>query len=284
MIVYLNGAWLDSAAASIPIDDRGLLYADGVFETARLVHGQYFRLEQHLDRLAESAAQLRLTIPSADKLRRIFVEIAERNQLREASLRITVTRGRGGRGLDTRGAGPATVVVTIAPIADDWRERASRGWSLVTAQTRRPAPSSVPAQLKALGRVYSILAHLEAEAAQADDALLLTADGHIAEGPTWNFFWRKGKTVRTGALEGGILEGVTRGILLHLAREAGYQTEEGLWPPSDLTDADEAFASMTSSGVVPIRSLDGRAFPSDDCAATLQSRYWQFVEAELALV
>jgi len=282
MIVYLNGAWLDARDAHIPIDDRGFTLADGVFETARLVHGKYFRLEQHLDRLSESAAQLRIALPSQAELRAIIEEIAQRNNLREASLRITVTRGRGGRGLDTRGAGPPTIVVTVAPIHDDWRERAARGWTLVTARTRRPAPASVPAQLKALGRVYAILAHLEAEAAGTDDVLLLTADGAVAEGPTWNFFWRKGKTIRTGRLDAGILEGVTRGILLQLAGELGYQTEEGLWPSEDLRDADEAFATMTSVGVVPVRSLDGRAFPSDDCATALQSRYWQFVEAELA--
>ena len=282
MLVYLNGAWVESDQACISIHDRGFLLADGVFETTRLVNGKYFRLEQHLQRLRESARQLRLEMPGPDTLAGLLSEIAARNQLTEASARITVTRGRGGRGLDTRGAGPPTLLVTIAAIAADWRERAAVGWHLVTATARRPAPASVPSQLKALGRVYSILAHLEAEAVGADDALLLTADGAVAEGPTWNFFWRKGRTIRTAALEGGILDGVTRGILLPLAARLGYETEEGLWPPAVLPDADEAFASMTSVGVVPIRSLDGRAFLADDCSAALQSAYWQFVEAELA--
>jgi branched-chain amino acid aminotransferase len=173
------------------------------------------------------------------------------------------------------------VLVTLSPIAADWRVHAAHGWHLITAKTRRPSPSSVPAQLKALGRVYSILARLEAEAAGADDALLLTADGAVAEGPTWNFFWVKDRTIRTGALEGGILEGITRGIILQLAEQAGYETEEGLWPPSDLEDADEAFASMTSLGLVPIRSLDGHAFPSDDVARLLQREYWNFVQRSL---
>ena len=280
MIVYLNGAWLDANDAKIPIDDRGFLLADGVFETARLTNGRYFRLHHHLDRLAESARLLRLTIPDHETLTGIADEIAKRNELQHASLRITITRGRGGRGLDTRGAGPPTVLATIAPVAADWRERAARGWSLVVAQTRRPSPLSVPSQIKALGRVYAILAHLEAEAAGADDALLLTADGAVAEGPTWNFFWRKGRVIRTAALEGGVLEGVTRRIILHLAEAEGYQIEEGLWPPEDLLDADEAFASMTSSGVVPVRSLDGRPFAADDCSAVLQRKYWEFVESD----
>jgi branched-chain amino acid aminotransferase len=281
MIVYLNGDWLEANDAKIAIDDRGFLLADGVFETARLTRGRFFRLDHHLDRLAESARQLRLPIPAHETLAAIAREIAERNSLSEASLRITITRGRGGRGLDTRGAGPPTLLVTIAPVAEDWQERAARGWSLIVAKTRRPSTLSVPSQIKALGRVYAILAHLEAEDAQADDALLLTADGQIAEGPTWNFFWRKGNIVRTAALEGGVLEGVTRRIVLHLAEVEGYQTGEGLWGPEDLLDADEAFASMTSVGIVPVRSLDGRPFGADDCSSRLQRKYWEFVESEV---
>ncbi|HUP88609.1 MAG TPA: aminotransferase class IV [Longimicrobiales bacterium] len=280
MIVYLNGSWLNDDVASIPINDRGFLLADGVFETARLVGGKYFRLKQHLDRLRESAAQLQLMVPSDHELIRIFHEIAMRNALREASLRITITRGSGGRGLDTKGAGPQTVLVTMAPMAADWPERAQLGWTLVTAKTRRPSPESVPAQLKALGRAYSILAHLEAEAAGADDALLLSADGFIAEGPTWNFFWRRGMTIRTAALDLGVLEGVTRSILLSLAAERGYKIEEGRWAREELDGADEAFASMTSTGVVPIRSLDGKPFPADDCSTALQQAYWDFVMSE----
>ncbi|MGQ0813128.1 MAG: aminotransferase class IV [Gemmatimonadota bacterium] len=280
MIVYLNGQWIDHEHARISIDDRGFLLADGVFETARLVRGKYFRLEKHLDRLAESARQLRLETPAPNALRSIALELAERNQLSDASLRITITRGSGGRGLDTRGAGPPTIVVTLARMAADWHERAARGWTLVVANTRRPPATSVPTQLKAIGRVYALLAHLEAEAAGADDALLLSADGAVAEGPTWNFFWRKGRVIRTAALEAGVLEGVTRGIILDLAREAGYETDEGLWFPADVLEADEAFASMTSLGIVPVRSLDGRALPADDCAIRLQRNYWQFVETE----
>lgn len=278
MIVYLNGQWMDANEARISISDRGFLLADGIFETARLVHGRYFRLQQHLDRLRESAHHLKLAVPEDAELEQLFAEIARRNHAAEGSLRITITRGPGGRGLDTRSAGPATILITLSEVASDWREKAAQGWHLITARTRRPAPDSVPSQLKALGRVYAILAHLEAEEAAADDALLLTADGHVAEGPTWNFFWRKQRVLRTAALSGGVLEGVTRGIVLQLAREDGLTIEEGLWPPADVFEADEAFASMTSLGVVTVRSLDGHVFSADDCAIRLQDRYWALVE------
>ncbi|HEX6063418.1 MAG TPA: aminotransferase class IV [Longimicrobiales bacterium] len=280
MIVYLNGAWLPQENACIPITDRGFLFSDGVFETARLHSGKFFRLHQHLDRFQQSARALELAAPPSDELALLAREAAERNRLAEASLRITLTRGSGGAGLKTRGAGRPTLLVTISAIAPDWEARAAQGWSLVTANTLRPSPDSVPAQLKALGRVYAILAALEAERAGVDDALLLTAERKIAEGPTWNFFWRKGRVLRTASLAGGILEGVTRSIIIEIARRAGYQVEEGLWPRAELDTAEEAFATMTSLGVVPIRAIDGRALATD-CAPQFQRRYWDLVGAEL---
>jgi branched-chain amino acid aminotransferase len=281
VIVYLNGEWVSQEAACIPITDRGFLFSDGVFETARVHLGKYFRLTQHLERLHQSARTLKLQPPPHELLVHIAEEIVDRNHITEGSLRMTVTRGSGGSGLKTHGVHDPILLVTIAPIAEGWEERAAAGWSVITAQTLRPAPESVPAQLKALGRAYAILASLEAEQAGADDALLLTANREIAEGPTWNFFWRKGRIVRTAALEGGILEGVTRRIIIDIARREGFSVEEGLWPRSDLDDADEAFATMTSQGVVPIRTLDGRALPASDCAAQFQHRYWKLVAAEL---
>ncbi len=280
MIVYLNGEWMPHEAARIPISDRGFLFSDGVFETARLHQGKYFRLQQHLARFQESARTLALDAPTTPELAQLAHEIAARNQLVEGSLRVTLTRGSGGAGLKTRGAGPPTLLITMSSVAPDWHERAARGWTLVTADTLRPAPHPVPAHLNALGRVYAILATLETDRAGVDDALLLTARREIAEGPTWNFFWRKGNTIRTAALAGGILEGVTRSILIDIARAQGFQVEEGLWPRAELDDAEAAFATMTSQGVVPIRSLDGRVF-SADCAPQFQREYWKLVDAEL---
>ena len=272
MTVYLNGDWLPAAEARIPITDRGFLFSDGVFETARVHQGKFFRLRQHLERLERSARTMMLPLPGLPELEDVAHEILRRNPLADASLRITCTRGSGST---------PTVLVTLTALPDDWRERAAQGWSLITARTLRPSPRSVPAHLKALGRTYAILAAHEGQAAGVDDVLLLTAKEEIAEGPTWNFFWRKGQTVRTAALEGGILEGVTRGIIMNIARQAGFHVEEGLWPRADLDHADEAFATMTSRGVVPIRSLDGKPLAATDCASDFQTGYWMLVSQEL---
>lgn len=281
-IVYLNGEWLGADAARISVFDRGFLLGDGVFETGRLHLGRYFRLEQHLQRLARSAALLRLPIPPINELSDVAQQLVERNGFSDAGLRITITRGPGGRGLSRAGAGPPTIVATLSRIADDWQARAARGWRIRTASVRRPAADSTPPQLKGLGRTYALLAHYEAEDAGFDDALLLSADGLIAEGPTWNLFWRAGKTVFTAALDAGVLEGVTRSIVMDLVRRAGYDTEEGLYSRDLLDQADEIFATMTSNGIVPITQLDERVLPAPTVAARLQSDYWQLVRSELS--
>ncbi|MGH7460884.1 MAG: aminotransferase class IV [Longimicrobiales bacterium] len=280
-IVYLNGDWLEAEEARIPISDRGFLLGDGVFETARLHQGRYFRLTEHLNRLAASAEFLRLNVPAPGELVRVAEELARANQASEASLRITVTRGSGGRGLGRRGAGPPTVLAVLNTLPEDWIDRAARGWTLRTSSFRRPPATSVPAQLKGLGRAYALLAHFEAEDAGFDDALLLSSDGYVAEGPTWNLFWCAGSTLFTPSLESGILAGVTRALIVDLARRAGLSVEEGLFNRERLDGADEVFATMTSNGIVPVRRLDARSLPSGPIAAQLQMAYWEQVQQEL---
>ena len=280
-VVYLNGDWLPSDQARIPISDRGFLFGDGVFETARVHRGKYFRLKQHLARLENSARIFRLETPPIDRLTDIAEELVTRNGFEAASLRITLTRGSGGKGLARSGAGPQTLIATLSPTVADWKERAARGWRIAVSSVRRPDVRSVPAELKGLGRAYALLAHFEAEDAGFDDALLLSAEGYIAEGPTWNVFWRKGGTVFTPSLETGILEGVTRSIMMQLAEQAGFAVEEGRYHADVLGDADEIFATMTSNGVVPFSRLDGRSLSDRTVASRLQSDYWSLVDAEL---
>lgn len=281
-IVYLNGQYIDAEQATVPIGDRGLLFGDGVFETARLHRGRFFRFRQHLDRLAGSARIMRLDPPDPDAIERIGYELASRNGIDEGGLRITITRGSGGRGLGRKGVGTPTIFAVLNPIAPGWRERAAAGWTICTSAFRRPANNSIPPELKGLGRPYALLAHFAAEDAGCDDALLLSSDDFIAEGPTWNVFWRIGSIVYTPALDTGILEGVTRRIIMDLAQQAGFGVEEGRYARSELDHADEIFATMTSSGVVPFSALDGRtlALGRDTTAARLQDLYWRLVEKE----
>jgi branched-chain amino acid aminotransferase len=271
MLAFVNGRFLPAREATIPIADRGFLLGDAVFETARLHQRRYFRLEAHLERLAASAAMLRIPLPPAGEIAGIAHELARRNDAVEASFRVTATRA---------GAAPAALVATLQPLPDDWRERARLGWRVATAGVRRPPDSAVPARLKSVGRPYALLARLEAADAGVDDALLLTTDGFVAEGPTWNVAWIREGTLFTPATELGVLPGITRGILLELAAQAGLRSEEIAAPRAALDDADEILASMTSLGIVPIRELDGRPLGTAT-ALRLHDLYWQFVGHEL---
>ena len=272
MIAYLNGAWIEEDLAVVPVRDRGFLHADGVFETALLYRGNYFHLDAHLERLAASAALLGVTLPPLPDLARVAREIATRNGLDEGSLRITVTAGSGDRA--------GTQLVTLSPRDRAWIDKAERGWSIITAATTRPSVDAVPAQLKALGRTYALLARREAQSAGVDDVLLLTDSGMICEGPAWNIFWRTGDAVFTPALELGVLAGITRSVLMDEARRFGYEVHEGAFPRVVLDDADEIFATMTSVGLARFRSLDGRMMPLETPAADrLYERYWAEVAA-----
>jgi branched-chain amino acid aminotransferase len=268
VIVYLNGQFIAEDSAHISIDDPGFLAADGVFETALLHDGGLLHLGAHLRRFRESATQMRLPSPSQEQLDAAVRELVRRNGLRNANIRITLTRG----------AGAPTILMTARPPRPDWTERARRGWHVITASTRRPSTAAIPAQLKALGRTYALLARHEAAEAGVDDALLLTDAGHVCEGPSWNVFWRRGRTLRTPSLDLGVLSGITRTTIADLAPRAGYELEEGAWERAELDDAEEILATMTSVGVVAFRSLDRRPLPSDTPAAdALRPLYQQAV-------
>ncbi|MEJ2503781.1 MAG: aminotransferase class IV, partial [Gemmatimonadota bacterium] len=184
-------------------------------------------------------------------------------------------------GAGTAGGAAPRLVVTLRPLPDDWRERARRGWSCMTASVRHPPPSVMPPALKGQGRVFSLLAALEAEAAGCDQALLLSTEGHVTEGATWNVFWRRGEVVRTPAASTGLLAGVTRTLVLELVPDAGFRPETGAWDRAELDDADEVFATMTSLGLVPLRTLDGRELTGPRTALERLTRlYWDRVREE----
>lgn len=275
MIAWVRDGLIEEDDARISIHDAGLLQADGVFETALLHEGGFFRLRAHLRRLAASAAIMRLPCPDADRLEFIAREVVRANQLSNASLRITLTRG-------DREHGPGLIVAARLPDGD-WIRRAREGWRLVTAATTRPDVSSIPAELKALGRTYAILARHEAADAGVDDALLLTGRGMVCEGPSWNVFWRVGTALYTPALEVGVLSGVTRSLVIQLAESEGIPVCQGAYPRADLDGADEIFATMTSVGIVSIRELDGRVLPTaPEYAPLILPLYAEVLDRECA--
>ncbi len=274
MIAYANGRWVEAAAPAVPVGDAGFLGGHAVFETVRVYDARTFRLHVHLGRLAESARALAVPLPPAEDLARLVREAVARNDARQAVVRVVATPGA-----PAARAGALYIAVEVLP--PDWRERARAGWRVVTSEVRHPDPGAVPPQIKTPGRLHGLLARLRARAAGADDALLLDRAGRVTEGPSWNVFWRAGDRLRTPGLEAGVLAGVTRAAVLDLAGAAGYVAEEGGWERAELDAADEVFATMTSLGVVPIRSLDGRELPAPGAAALkLAELYWRRVGEE----
>jgi branched-chain amino acid aminotransferase len=273
LTAWVDGRWVPADEGLVPIHDRGFLYGDGVYDTCRLHRGRWLWFDEHAARLHASAAILGIEPPPMDALRRIADGLADRNPgVGEAVARMTVTRGSAE---DAPEGDAARLVMTLRPLPEDWQDRARRGWSCITADVRHPPAAVMPPRLKGQGRVFSLLARLEARRAGCDQALLLSLDGHVTEGASWNVFWRTGGAVRTPAESTGLLPGVTRARVMELVEDAGLTLETGVWDRAELDRADEIFGTMTSLGIVPIHSLEGRDLPeSGRVAGTLASLFW----------
>ena len=281
MKVYLNGNYLEEAEAAVPVDDRGFLFGDGLYESIRIYRGGLFRFEEHWERLGKGAAALRIEAPKRDALRDIARRLAAMNDVSDGTVRVTLTRGRGGHSLRTVGSGPPTLLVTVRPIAPERMARAAAGFTAIIAEARR-SQVGLPSSIKSANRLEAILARLEADEAGVDEAILLSADGYVAEGTTSNVFWRKGARLLTPELALGILPGVTRMAVLDVCADLGITVEQGRWPLSELMSAPEVFLTMSSSGPVRVTELDSRPVPAPEDAIfpRVRDAYWLLVARE----
>ena len=251
-VVWLNGTLLPEDEARISPFDRGFLLGDAVFETMRTYGGRPFRVDEHLARLRRSCEAARLPYP--EDAREALDAALRANGLADAALRVTVSRGPGGRGASPRGAGPATVLVTAVPVEprpDVWE----RGLRL--AMSRRPRPAGVDPGVKTTNYLANVLAKAEAEDAGADDALFVDADGLAVEATQANVFAVLRGALVTPPLSSGCLPGVTRAALLDLAPHAGLRAEERGLARAALHEADEVFLSASVLEVAPVVALDG---------------------------
>jgi branched-chain amino acid aminotransferase len=259
--IWMNGRIVDAAEARVSIFDHGLLYGDGVFEGIRFYGGRSFRLAAHLARLERSAAAIELALPfSREALRGAIGAVVTRTGAADGYLRLLVTRGEGDLGLDPRSCTRPTTIVAAAPLRVF--EHAEAGVSVIVASTRQAPADVMDARIKSLNYVNRLLARLEAVRAGADEAFMLNARGHLAEGTTDNVFLVRGGILLTPPASDGALEGITREAVLELAQELGVPAREASLGTYDLRAAEEAFLVGTGAGLVPIRAIDGRAVPS----------------------
>lgn len=258
MWVYLNDKFVPQEEAVVSVFDHGFLYGDGVYETLRAYRGRVFHLAEHLARLERSASRIQLTLPvSRGRLTDLVRESLLRNQLQEVYIRITVSRGAGEIGLDPALCKSPTLVIIAKPFQPYPESLYADGVSVIIAKTRRNLPEALPPQVKSLNFLNNILAKMEAKAAGAHEALMLNHLGDVTEGTTSNVFAVREGRLLTPSVESGILEGITRRLVLQLASELGIPAEETRLTVDDLLRADECFLTNTTQEVLPVTRVNG---------------------------
>ena len=257
--IWIDGKYYDRDTAVVSVFDHGLLYGDGVFEGIRAYNGRFFRLDVHLDRLYGSAKAIWLEIPmERSEMGAMLTEALVRSRMRDAYIRLVITRGKGDLGLDPRKCARPTVICIVDTIRLWPQECYERGLVCVTAATPISHKESLSPRIKSLNYLAHILAKIEGIAASVDEVIMLDSAGYVAEASGMNLFALADHTLRTPPPYSGILRGVTRDAVLELAREAGYATEELPQNRYDLYTADEVFLTGTAAEVVGVTRLDGR--------------------------
>jgi branched-chain amino acid aminotransferase len=260
--VYINGKLFDKDDAKISVYDHGLLYGDGVFEGIRIYNGKVFRHDEHLARLYESAKHIALEIPLAvGDMKKAVEDTVRANGLTEGYIRLVVTRGPGTLGLDPRSCKP-NVIVIADTISLYPRELYESGLKIVTASLIRNHPNALNPRIKSLNYLNNILAKIEAIRAGCLEALMLNHKGEVAECTGDNVFAIKHGVIRTPPTDAGILEGVTRNVVMELARGAGIPLVEATLTRHDIYAADECFLTGTAAEVIAVTECDGRVIGS----------------------
>ncbi len=263
MKIFLNDKLVDRDQAVVSVFDHGLLYGDGVFEGIRSYQGVVFKLDEHLDRLYESAHTLMLQIPMTKaELSAAVITTLKANKLMDSYIRLVVTRGVGDLGLDPRKCAKATLFIIADKIKLYSQEYYDNGLKLATVPTVRNHPESLNPQLKTLNYLNNILAKIEATNAGVDEAVLLNTQGYVTECTAENVFRVKGKHIMTPPPYVGILKGITRDTVIDLAREAGYDVVEEVFTRHELYTADEVFLTGTAVEIVSAVKIDNRVIGS----------------------
>jgi len=255
--IYIDGAFYPENEAKISVFDHGLLYGDGIFEGIRFYNGHVFKLEEHIDRLYDSARAIALTIPlSKAEMTEATLESCRQNELRDGYIRLVVTRGVGDLGLNPKNCPRATVIIIAASIKLYPEELYRNGLSVVTCATRRMTPGALSPAIKSLNYLNNILAKIEA--GDAGEGLMLNEQGYVAECTGDNIFIFKNGSLLTPPISAGALGGITRSVVLEIAREFGMPASETNLTRYDLYTADEFFLTGTAAEIIPVVNLDAR--------------------------
>jgi branched-chain amino acid aminotransferase len=257
MLIYLDGHFVAQEQALVSVFDHGFLYGDGIYETMRAYGGNLFLLKKHLRRLKCSADAISLKLPlSLGAIGEALNESLTVNKLQEAYVRIQVSRGPGEIGLDPALCPAPTMVIVTKPFKDYPAEQYEQGVSVAVVKTRRNHPLALNPAIKGTNFMNNILARIESLKAGAAEGIMLNWKGYVAEGTISNIFMVKKGVLYTPRLDTGILEGVTRDLVLRLARRKRVPIKEALLLPKNLYAADECFLTNTTMEIMPVTTID----------------------------
>jgi len=257
--IYLNGEYVTKENAKVSVFDHGFLYGDGIFEGIRIYGGNIFRCKEHLDRLYDSAKSIMLDIPlTYSEMQDALIETLRKNGLRDGYIRLVVSRGPGNLGLDPRRCPKAWVIIIVEQLSIYSEEAYRNGLRSISVSQRRNIPDALSPKVKSLNYLNNILVKIQANLADVGEAIMLNAQGYVAEGSSDNIFIVKKGVVYTPPTYLGALEGVTRGAIIDLCGRLGYTLKEEPFTLHDVYCADEVFFTGTAAEVIAVREVDGR--------------------------
>ncbi|ATW87727.1 branched-chain amino acid aminotransferase [Halohasta litchfieldiae] len=268
LLYHVDGDLVPASEATVNVRDRGFLYGDAAFETMRAYGGKVFEWNAHMDRLRETCEVLDFDHGLSDaELRERVDDTLAANELAEAYVRLSITRGVQPGKLTPDTEVDPTVVVIVSQLP-----RGGRGdesvWdgpaTLQTVKTKRVPDESIPSQAKTHNYLNGILARLELRVSDADEAVMVDVDGHVTEGATSNLFFVRDNALRTPSLDGPVLPGITRRVVLELAAEEGIPVEEGQYTPEEIRNADEVFLTNSTWEIRPVETVDGLSVGDDE--------------------
>ena len=257
--IWLNGRLVDEADAKVSVFDHGLLYGDGVFEGIRVYSRRVFELEAHLRRLYESAKAIRLEVPmQKTELTSAIERTVEANGIVDGYIRLVVTRGVGNLGLNPFTCKDSSLFIIADKIQLYPEELYETGMKIISATTARNHPLTIPPQVKSLNYLNNILAKIEALDSNVPEAVMYNHEGYVAEATGDNVFIVRNGVICTPPVEAGALEGITRNLVIRLAKKEGLEVVEKNLTRCDLYICEEFFLTGTAAEVIGIVEIDGR--------------------------
>ncbi|HTA29908.1 MAG TPA: branched-chain-amino-acid transaminase [Candidatus Cybelea sp.] len=263
MKIYIDGKYYDEKTAKISVFDHGLLYGDGIFEGIRAYNGRVFKLKEHIDRLFYSAKAIMLTLPlTHSQIMRAVVDTCRANKIQDGYIRLVVTRGIGTLGLNPNRCKKPSVIVIADKIQLYPDSYYRDGMDIITVPTVRNLHSALNPAIKSLNYLNNVLAKIEANNSGCEEAVMLNAEGFVSECTGDNIFIIRDGHLYTPPLSAGALYGITRQVVMELAKKSGLSVSEPNLTRYDLFIADEFFLTGTGAELVPVVKIDGRVIGS----------------------